>query len=67
MFYAFPEREEIEQMIEDANLAALATCEVCGAQGSLGSGKFGTSESRLGVRCDKCRAGVPEDHDGRDG
>jgi len=53
MFYAYPERAEIEEMIEEADWKAYSTCELCGAPGKLRKEK---SEDRAWVviRCDRC-------------
>ena len=55
MFYVFPERDEIERMIEDANVRALSTCEICGAPGVIGSESTGGAGSWMVVRCSNCQ------------
>ncbi len=55
MFYAFPKRDEIEEMIEDANSWALTTCESCGGHGTIGSQEIEGAGSCVVVLCEKCR------------
>lgn len=55
MFYAFPERDEIEKMVDDAASMAGSTCEVCGAPGTFGSEKISGGRSWVVVRCENCR------------
>ena len=57
MFYAFPERHEIEQMIEEANARALCTCEVCGAPGNVGLESMEAGRNWVVVRCDRYKKG----------
>jgi hypothetical protein len=53
MFYAFPELDEIELLIDDASMTAAFTCEVCGSPGRIGS------EGWVVVLCDECREQRP--------
>ncbi len=55
MFYAFPERDEIEQLIDDASMTAAFTCEVCGSSGQIEFEEVEGGESWVVVRCDNCR------------
>ena len=51
MLYAFPERDEIERMIEDAGDRAIWTCETCGSPGEIGAEEVEGYGSWVTVMC----------------
>jgi len=52
-FFAFPQRDEIERLIEEAGWQALQTCDLCGARGRLRSQTKGARTIDV-VRCSRC-------------
>ncbi len=54
-FYAFPERDEVEELIREAGDESQFTCERCGEPGEIRG--FENAGSLLAVRCDRCRRG----------
>jgi len=55
MFYTFPERDEIESMVDEASWQAAFTCEVCGQDGSIEFEEIEGAGNWVVVRCEKCR------------
>ena len=53
--YTFPEREEIESLIDDASMTSAFTCEICGAPGAVESEEIEGDGSWVVTRCENCR------------
>jgi len=56
-FYAFPERDEIEALVEAAVTEAAVICERCGEPGKLGIEDREGFGEYWSVKCESCRPG----------